>query len=202
MTCPMGVLQWSQTVSTSLPHLRQPPRTGLVLWSCGIVLAQSCGLTTVATFLAYLLGKGEATVREQLRDWYRDGQHNSGAKRGDKRGSQEVVTCVAPALRGRRVVRPDLPPPRFGNGCLDLGTACYFAAHQRCRPWMCHPGGLAGGGGHPSWGLAPALGSALWACAGQCAPRLDGHCPGRSGPLRPLGLPHHADVGLASLPAH
>ena len=100
MTRPMGVLQWSQTVSTSLPHLRQPPRTGLVLWSCGIVLAQSCGLTTVATFLAYLLGKGEATVREQLRDWYRDGQHNSGAKRGDKRCSLEVVTCVAPWLRG------------------------------------------------------------------------------------------------------
>ena len=99
MTRPMGLLQWSQTVSTSLPHLSQPHRTGLVLWSCGIVLAQSCGLTTVATFLAYLLGKGEATVREQLRDWYRDGQHKRGAKRGDKRYSLEVVTCVAPWLR-------------------------------------------------------------------------------------------------------
>ena len=99
MTRPMGLLQWSQTVSTYLPHLSQPHRTGWVLWSCGIVLAQSCGLTTVATFLAYLLGKGEATVREQLRDWYRDGQHKSGAKRGDKRCSLEVVTCVAPLLR-------------------------------------------------------------------------------------------------------
>ena len=92
MTRPMGLLQWSQTVSTYLPHLSQPHRTGLVLWSCGIVVAQSCGLTTVATFLAYLLGRGEATVREQLRDWYRDGVHKSGANRGDKRRSLEVST--------------------------------------------------------------------------------------------------------------
>src|SRR5215510_1867589 len=99
MTRPMGLLQWSQTVSTYLPHLSLPHRTGLALWSCGIVLAQSCGLTTVATFLAYLLGKGEATVREQLRDWYRDGTHKSGAKRGDKRRTLEVSTCFAPLLR-------------------------------------------------------------------------------------------------------
>ena len=99
MTRPMGLLQWSQTVSTYLPHLSQSHRTGVVLWSCGIVLAQSCGLTTVATCLAYLLGKGEATVREQLRDWYRDGAHKSGAKRGDKRRTLEVSTCFAPLLR-------------------------------------------------------------------------------------------------------
>jgi len=46
-----------------------------------------------------LLGKGEATVREQLRDWYRDGTHKSGAKRGDKRRTLEVSTCFAPLLR-------------------------------------------------------------------------------------------------------
>jgi len=99
MARPLGLSQWAQTVSMYLPHLSQPHRTGLILWSCGIVLAQSCGLTTVATVLAYLLGRGEATVREQLRDWYRDGAHKSGAKRGDKRRSLEVSTCFAPLLR-------------------------------------------------------------------------------------------------------
>jgi hypothetical protein len=99
MTRPLGLLQWAQTVSISLPHLSQPQRAGLALWSWGIVLAQSCGLTTVATGLAYLLGRGEATVRAQLRDWYRDGAHKSGAKRGDKRRSLEVSTCFAPLLR-------------------------------------------------------------------------------------------------------
>ena len=68
MTRPMGLLQWSQSVSTYLPHLRQPHSTGLVLGRCGIVLAQSCGLTTVATCWAYRRGRGEATVREPRRD--------------------------------------------------------------------------------------------------------------------------------------
>lgn len=69
MTRPRGLLQWSQTVSTSLPQLSQPPRTGVVLGSSGIVLAQSCGLTTGAPFLAYLLGKSAAPVRDQRRAW-------------------------------------------------------------------------------------------------------------------------------------
>src|SRR5262245_65420839 len=99
MTRPMGLLQWSQTVSTYLPHLSQSHRTGLVLWSCGIVLAQSCGLTTVASFLTYLLGKGDGRVREQLRDWDRDGARKSGAKRGDKRRTRERPTCFARLLR-------------------------------------------------------------------------------------------------------
>jgi hypothetical protein len=99
MTRPTGLLHWSQTVSTSLPHVSQPPRTGVGLWSCGLVVAQSCGLTTVATFLAYLLGRGAATVRDQLRDGYRDGVHTSGAKRGDKRRSLAVSPCFAPLRR-------------------------------------------------------------------------------------------------------
>ena len=110
MTCPMGLLQWSQTVSTYLPHLSLPHRTGLALWSGGIVLAQSCGLTTVATCLASLLGRGEATGRAQLRDGYRDGAHTSGAKRGAKRRRLAVATCCAPGLRW--VVACSAPPGR------------------------------------------------------------------------------------------
>jgi hypothetical protein len=41
MTRPAGVLQWQQTVSTSLPHLSTPQVTVLVLWSFGMVLAQT-----------------------------------------------------------------------------------------------------------------------------------------------------------------
>jgi hypothetical protein len=98
MARPSGLLQWHQTVSTYLPHLSQPQLTVLVLWSFGIVLAQTCGLTTVAVTLAYVLGCSEMTIREQLRDWYRDAQHKSGAKRGRKRRSLEVTLCFAPLL--------------------------------------------------------------------------------------------------------
>jgi hypothetical protein len=52
MARPAGLLQWPQTVSTYLPHLSQPPLTVLGLWRFGIVLAQACGLTTVAATLA------------------------------------------------------------------------------------------------------------------------------------------------------
>lgn len=99
MTRPQGLSSWYQAVSTHLPHLSAPQRTVLVLWSVGIVLAQSCGLATVATVLAYLLGCAETTLREQLRDWYRDAPHKSGAKRGRKRQSLDVTTCFAPLLR-------------------------------------------------------------------------------------------------------
>jgi hypothetical protein len=99
MARPTGLLQWQQTVSTYLPHLSKPQVTVLVLWSFGIVLAQSCGLTTVAVTLAYVLGCSERTMREQLRDWYRDAQHKSGAKRGRQRRSLEVSGCFAPLLR-------------------------------------------------------------------------------------------------------
>ena len=63
-----------------------------------MVLAQSCGLTTVAITLAYVLGCSEQTTREQLRDWYRDASHKSGAKRGRQRRRLEVSGCFAPLL--------------------------------------------------------------------------------------------------------
>jgi Transposase DDE domain len=99
MTRHVGLSQWHQTVSTYLPDLSTPQITVLVLWSVGIVLAQSCGLTTVATMLAYLLQCAETTMRERLRDAYRDAAHKSGAKRGRKRQQLDVTNCFAALLR-------------------------------------------------------------------------------------------------------
>ena len=60
MTRLLGLSQWHQTVSTYLPHLSRPQVAVLALWSFGIVVAQSCGLTTVAAMLASLLDRSEA----------------------------------------------------------------------------------------------------------------------------------------------
>lgn len=98
MARPAGLLQWQQIVSTHLPHLSKPQMTVLVLWSFGMVLAQRGGLTTVAVTLAYVLEGSERTIREQLRDWYRDAGHKSGATRGRKRRSLAVGGCFAPLL--------------------------------------------------------------------------------------------------------
>src|SRR5262245_23375863 len=105
-----GLSQWQQTVSTYLPDLSQPQVTVLVLWSIGIVLAQSCGLTTVAVMLAYLLDVSERSVRERLRDWYRDGAHKRGAKRGDKRRSLDVPTCFPFLVRWVVAISPTSCP--------------------------------------------------------------------------------------------
>lgn len=110
-----GLSQWQQTVSMHLPHLTRPQRTVLVLWSVGIVLAQSCGLTSVAVMLAYLLDRTETALREQLRDWCRDAPHKRGAKQGGKRRSLEVATCFAPLLRWIVSLMP--------NGCRQLALA-------------------------------------------------------------------------------
>ncbi len=101
-----GLSQWQQTVSTYLPDLSRPQVTVLVLWSIGIVLAQSCGLTTVAVFLAYLLDVSEHSLRERLRDFYRDGKHKRGAKRGDKRRSLDVSSCFPALLRWVVAIMP------------------------------------------------------------------------------------------------
>ncbi len=81
------------------PNSAEPQVTVLALWSLGIVLAQSCGLTTVAVLMAYLLELSPSSLRERLRDWYRDAPHKRGAKRGDKRRSLDVPACFPALLR-------------------------------------------------------------------------------------------------------
>jgi hypothetical protein len=120
MTRLLGWSQWHKTVSTYIPHLSRPQVAVLALWSFGIVVAQSCGLTTVAAMLASLLDRSEASVREQLRDWYREASHKSGAKRGIKRRTLVVATCFAPLLRW--VVAWSAPTCRHLALAMDAST--------------------------------------------------------------------------------
>ncbi|MGQ9725487.1 MAG: transposase [Tepidimonas sp.] len=69
------------------------------MWSFGMVLAQSCGLTTVAVLLAALFQQRDQTLIQRLRDWYRNARHKSGAAQRCKRREVDVTTCFAPLLR-------------------------------------------------------------------------------------------------------
>jgi len=89
-----GLDAWTKTVQEQMPHLSKPQAVVLALWSFGVVLTKSCGLTTVATFLALLLGKKENTMRQRLREWYRDIKD----KKGEKRQELDVSTCFVPLL--------------------------------------------------------------------------------------------------------
>ena len=95
MTCSERVWQWQTTVSRHLSHLSRPQAGVLALWSLGMVLTGSCGLSQVSTMLALVLGQPEETLRQRLREWY----YPAADKAGQHRRTLEVETCFAPLLR-------------------------------------------------------------------------------------------------------
>ena len=78
-----------------MQHLSQPQAVVLALWSFGMVLARSSGLTSVTHTIAELTGQKESNVRQRLREWNRDRED----KRGDQRQELDVSTCFVPLLR-------------------------------------------------------------------------------------------------------
>lgn len=95
MTCLARVSQWQATVSRYLLPLSGPQAGVLALWSLGLVLTGSCGLSQVSTMLALVLGQQEATLRQRLREWY----YGAEDKAGQHRCSLEVESCFAPLVR-------------------------------------------------------------------------------------------------------
>jgi hypothetical protein len=94
MSCQRAVYQWTEVVTTHLPHLSKPQATVLALWSLGMVVARSCALSAVSTFLAQGLERKAHTVRQQLREFC----YEASAKRGGPRQEVKVETCFAPWL--------------------------------------------------------------------------------------------------------
>lgn len=64
-------------------HLRKPQRQVLSLWSYGIILAQTCGLTRVCARLAAQLGEKEQNLRQRLREWSWESEAKKGRQRTD-----------------------------------------------------------------------------------------------------------------------
>jgi len=81
-------------VSTYFEHLSGPQARGLALWSFGMVLAKSCGITSVVGLLAPLVESSESSLRQQLREWCYDAKD----KKGEHRQQIEVSLCFAPLL--------------------------------------------------------------------------------------------------------
>ena len=94
MTRQDGLSQWTECVSTNMPHLSKPQARVLALWSFGIACTRSCGRLTVATFLALLLGHKVANIEQRLYEWCLEAPD----KAGNKRTSLEVSLCFVPLL--------------------------------------------------------------------------------------------------------
>jgi hypothetical protein len=86
--------QWETEVSTAFAHLSKPQIGGLVLWSAGIALSGTAGITQISARLSLVLCQGEQTVFQRLREWYLDADQKSGSKRREL----DVTTCFAPLL--------------------------------------------------------------------------------------------------------
>ena len=94
MTRHPELYQWIDIISKRFQHLSKPQAVGLALWSFGMIIAHSCSLSAVAVLLAPLLGQSFNTVRERLRDTYREAD----AKAGAHRTQLDVTVCWAPWL--------------------------------------------------------------------------------------------------------
>lgn len=94
MSCQRAVYQWTEVVTTHLPHLRNPQAAVVALGSLGMVLARSCAVTAVSLFLAQGLERTANTVRQQVREWC----YEAKAKRGGPRQELAVERCFVPLL--------------------------------------------------------------------------------------------------------
>ena len=86
--------QWEEEVSKNLPHLSRPQIAVLALYSFGMVVVRSCGISSIAYGLGLLLDKKENTMRQRLREL----TYDAADKRGDKRRELDVTTCFGPLL--------------------------------------------------------------------------------------------------------
>lgn len=77
-----------------MPQLSRPQAQVLALWSFGMVLAKSCGVSSVAQELSRLLGQQVNTLRQRLREWCWE----AADKAGQQRCALAVTECFAPLL--------------------------------------------------------------------------------------------------------
>src|SRR5437763_1542538 len=92
MTCQDRLSSWKEEVSSAFAHLSKAQVRGLVLWSAGMALTGSSGISQISALLAQVLEQKEGTVFQRLREWYLDAPH----KRGDHRRELDVSSCFAP----------------------------------------------------------------------------------------------------------
>jgi hypothetical protein len=85
----VGLSAWQRELSTYLPHLSSGQVRWLAVYSLGMSIVQSSGLSSLSVFWATMWGQKENTVRQYLRE----GLYEKQAKRGQQRQELEVRSC-------------------------------------------------------------------------------------------------------------
>lgn len=94
MPHPPELYQWNARIAIHFPGLGKPVVMGLALWSLGMIVVGACSLSAVTDWWSCRLGQPHHTVRERLRDIYREKE----AKAGKRRRQLDVELCWAPWL--------------------------------------------------------------------------------------------------------
>jgi hypothetical protein len=136
MALPKQLRQFYRTIHTNLPHLTKPQAKALALWSFAIIHTGTCGLTTIATYNALLLRQSQNTLRQRLREFYKDAAHKAGAQRR----ALDITPCFAALLRW--IVRLWTPQHKCLALALDATTlkqrftvlSISVLYHQRALP--------------------------------------------------------------------
>jgi hypothetical protein len=136
MALPKQLRQFYRTIHTNLPHLTKPQAKALALWSFAIIPTGTCGLTTIAAYNALLLRQSQNTLRQRLREFYKDAAHKAGVQRR----ALDITPCFAALLRW--IVRLWTPPHKRLALALDATTlkqrftvlSISVLYHQRALP--------------------------------------------------------------------
>ena len=199
MSCQDRLSSWETEVSTAFAHLSKPQIWGLVLWSAGIALSGSAGITQISALLAFMLCQGEHTVFQRLREWYLDADQKSGKKQRDL----EVSPCFAPllawVLRWWQSDKRQLPlvmdATSLGNRWTILAISVVIRGCAIPVAWKVIAAQQEGSW-RPYWeGLLNELGKAVPEDVGS-----DRAC--RAGIVCPLALGRDSGLGLASILTH
>jgi hypothetical protein len=91
---PPALSAWTTELASVWPELSRPQIKVLAQYSMGMVLAEGSGLSRVSFCLAQWLGQRWDSVRERLRDFYRDAKEKS----GEHRRELIVQNCFAGLL--------------------------------------------------------------------------------------------------------
>ena len=192
-----GMYQWNDTLAKRFPHLSKPMVRCLALWTLGMIVARSCALTAVASALGPLLTLKFDTVRERLRDPYREAT----AKAGRRRCELDLSICWDPwlawVLEGwqsrqlalARWMRPVwASSSRFWRRACCTGVVPFRSPGRSSRPTRSMRGSRNG--------------SVCWAIfASVCRP-IGRHCADRPRPLCQVALRGDHELGLAPVDAH
>ena len=75
------IIKWTEILKKEMGHLSKKEQEVLGLWSFGVGLTRNSSLTINSIVLSEFLDKKEETMRQRLREFYKEAKKKKGKKR-------------------------------------------------------------------------------------------------------------------------